>query len=134
MSKRTVILLMAIVGFGALGLMQFKQTVTPYVSFAEAKSMERTVQVAGFPDHAGSGLNAAHSAFTFTMKDDEGDQMVVNYPGGKPGNFDQAQSVVVVGRYEDGAMEAKQILVKCPSKYESQGDEHPGGEALDATS
>ena len=134
MSKRTLILLGAIVGFGALGLMQFKQTVTPYVSFAEAKSMGRTVQVAGFPEHAGAGLNDSHSAFTFTMKNDDGDAMVVNYPGGKPGNFDQAQSVVVIGRYENGAMEAKQILVKCPSKYESQGEEHPGYESPDATS
>lgn len=111
--------------FVALGVMNFKDSVAPYVSIAEARTAERTVQVAGFPDHAKAGFDADLGAFTFTIKDTEGDHLKVVYPGGKPGNFDQAQSVVVIGNVHGDVMDAKQILVKCPSKYEAQGEEHP---------
>ncbi len=36
-----------ILGFLALGLTTFTKTMTPYVSFAEAKTSHRTVQVMG---------------------------------------------------------------------------------------
>ena len=93
-SRRFVIGGSVILVFTALGLANFKQSMTPYVSFAEARDVERTVQVAGFPDHRGSGFDAELSMFTFSMKNEEGETLRVNYPGGKPGNFDQAQSVV----------------------------------------
>jgi cytochrome c-type biogenesis protein CcmE len=130
---RLVVGLAAIAVFATLGLLNFKQSMTPYVTFAEAKEAGRTVQVAGFPDHRGAGLDAEAGLFTFTMKDEAGDQLRVVYPGGKPGNFDQAQSVVVVGTCDGDVMEAKQILVKCPSKYETEGESHPGMETPEAT-
>ena len=108
----------AIAVFGVLGLLNFKNSMTPYVTFAEAKEAGRTVQVAGFPDHKNAGLDADAGLFTFTIENEEGERLRVEYPGGKPGNFDQAQSVVVIGRCDGEVMEAKQILVKCPSKYE----------------
>jgi len=111
--------------FVTLGVMNFKDSVAPYVSIAEARSSARTVQVAGFPDHASAGFNAERGAFTFTIKDNDGEKLNVVYPGGKPGNFDQAKSVVVIGNVKGDVMEAKQILVKCPSKYEARGEEHP---------
>lgn len=128
---RLIVGLVALAVFGTLGLVNFKNSMTPYVSFAEAMTMERTVQVAGFPDHKGSGFNSDEGAFEFTMKNDDDVLMKVRYRGGKPGNFDQAESVVVIGDYDGGIMEAKQILVKCPSKYEALGDEHPGESAED---
>ena len=35
-----------------------------------------------------------------------------------PGNFDQAKSVVLKGKTENGVFVAEQMLVKCPSKYQ----------------
>jgi len=116
----------ALAVFGVLGLMSFKKSLAPYVSFAEARGAARTVQVAGFPEHGDADFDAEAGGFRFVMHNEDGEKMSVLFRGGKPGNFDQAQSVVVVGKYEAGVMEAKQILVKCPSKYETMGDHHPG--------
>jgi cytochrome c-type biogenesis protein CcmE len=113
--------------FGVVAFLNFGRTITPYVSFAEARGSERAVQVAGFPDHAGASFDMEKGMFLFTMTNEEGEDMSVCYKGAEPGNFSQAQSVVVIGRYDEGMFNASQILVKCPSKYESQGTEHPGG-------
>ena len=47
--------------------------------------------------------------------------MKVTYDGAKPGNFDQASHVVCVGKYNNGVFVAKELLIKCPSKYQEQG-------------
>ena len=65
--------------FGGLGVYNFMDTMTPYVSFAEAKTAGRTVQVAGFPDHRGAGLDVEAGMFTFTMKDDSGEHSLNAY-------------------------------------------------------
>ncbi|MBI4758133.1 MAG: cytochrome c maturation protein CcmE, partial [Chloroflexi bacterium] len=59
--------------------------------------------------------------FHFTLVDDRGDRMEIVYKGLKPANFDQATGVVAVGQYQNGVFQAKQLLVKCPSKYQEQG-------------
>jgi cytochrome c-type biogenesis protein CcmE len=52
--------------------------------------------------------------------------MKVDYGGTKPGNFEQAESVVCIGVFKDGIFEAKDILVKCPSKYQGPEYEQTG--------
>ena len=44
--------------------------------------------------------------------------MPVVYRGIQPGNFKDAISIVAIGRYQDGRIEAEKLLVKCPSKYQ----------------
>ena len=44
--------------------------------------------------------------------------MPVVYRGIKPGNFRDAISIVAIGRFQDGRIEAEKLLVKCPSKYQ----------------
>jgi cytochrome c-type biogenesis protein CcmE len=93
------------------------------VSFAEAREAGSTVQVAGFPDHRQARFDPEQGVFLFSMKNEDGDLMSVSFTGIKPGNFDQAEKVVVIGRYEDGTLQASQILVKCPSKYDDLSSE-----------
>jgi cytochrome c-type biogenesis protein CcmE len=45
-------------------------------------------------------------------------RLKIVYTGMVPGNFDQATSVVVRGKYSDSLFIADQLLVKCPSKYQ----------------
>jgi cytochrome c-type biogenesis protein CcmE len=59
--------------------------------------------------------------FTFKMADDKGEQFEVIYHGVKPANLEQAEEIVVIGRYTGGHFEADQLLVKCPSKYQAEG-------------
>ena len=49
-----------------------------------------------------------------------GNEMKVIYEGAMPNNFESATSVVVTGSYRNGYFHAKDILTKCPSKYEEQ--------------
>ena len=114
---------MVIAVFLVFGMVSFQKTLTPYVSFAEARAAGRTVQVKGYPDHRNARFDPERKAFTFSMKDEEGELMNVVYRGPKPGNFEQAESVVAIGRFHEDALQSDQILVKCPSKYES---DYPG--------
>lgn len=122
-----------ILGFGVLAFLNFNKTIAPYVPFAEARTNGGAVQVAGFPDHQNARYDPQSGRFTFDMKDDTGDAMKVVFTGVKPGNFDQAEKVVVVGRYQEGTFDASQILVKCPSKYQDMaGEDLKDGSAKNA--
>ena len=50
--------------------------------------------------------------------DTNGNRMPVTYRGIKPGNFKDAISIVAIGPYRDGRIQAEKLLVKCPSKYQ----------------
>ena len=120
MTNRRLIIGGAVIALGmAAALASFQKSLTPYVSFAEAREARRVVQVKGAPDHSGARLDPDKKAFCFTMTEASGATMDVIFRGPKPGNFEQAESVVAIGQFQSGVLEADQILVKCPSKYES---------------
>ena len=113
-----VVLLLAFAGFSASA---FKETLTPYVSYEEARRGGQ-VQVAGALVKGSSAYETSKDAFFFTIKDpkDANETIRVRYHGLKPANFEEAISIVAIGRYEQGANEfaADKLLVKCPSKYQ----------------
>jgi len=119
----------ALAVFGTMAFLNFNKTVAPYVPFAEAKAAERTVQVAGAPNHEAARFDPSLKQFQFTMSDEHGEVMPVIFTGVKPGNFDEAEKVVVIGKYQEGAFHANQILVKCPSKYNDATTDDPAKEA-----
>jgi cytochrome c-type biogenesis protein CcmE len=104
--------------FLVFGANAFKQSLTPYVGFVEAKSSGDKVQVAGslVPDST-EYLDETHQ-IRFVLIDEEGENLPVIYGGVTPGNFEEATQIVVVGRYQDGAFKAESLLTKCPSKYQ----------------
>jgi cytochrome c-type biogenesis protein CcmE len=99
--------------------------VTPYVGFAEARAAKSNVQVMGEIAPIPSSYDAEKGSFIFYIIDSNGDQMKVVYGGTKPGNFDQATSVVCIGQYKSDTFHAEKLLVKCPSKYQNE-PENPG--------
>lgn len=109
-------LLLAFAGFA---FTSFQQQLTPYVGFREAQSMDRTLQVAGALVKNSSSYEDGTLLFTIT-EPGTGETMRVAYRGVKPGNFEDAVSVVAIGRYDgrQGVMAADKLLVKCPSKYQ----------------
>jgi len=112
----------AIVIFGGLGIWSLRKTATPYVDFNRARTMQTNVQVLGKIDHGQATYDETSGKLLFYIIDENGDSMLVQFAGAKPGNFEQAESVVCVGRYQNGAFQASNLLVKCPSKY--QGTEY----------
>jgi cytochrome c-type biogenesis protein CcmE len=105
-----------------VGVTSFKQTVTPYIGFSEARAASGTVQVNGTLASKDYVLETENQYLRFDLKDENGDVMPVEYRGVIPGNFDQATSIVAIGRYQGDHFEASQLLVKCPSKYQAEGE------------
>ncbi len=107
----------------------FLSTTIQYVPIDQARDSGRTVQVLGKIDFARVQYSAEQSRLEFAIYDAEAvdtlnaERLPVVYHGIVPGNFDQATSVVLKGRGDGEVFEADQILVKCPSKYQGEGDE-----------
>ena len=108
-------LTLAFVGFG---LTAFQKTLTPYLSFDEARKARGVVQVMGGLDKTSDRYDTARQELAFDLLDPNGRRMRVVYRGIRPGNFKDAISIVAIGRYKDGRIEAEKLLVKCPSKYQ----------------
>lgn len=109
------VMILAFVGFG---LSAFQKTLTPYLSFEEATKTKGVVQVMGSLDKQSDRYDDKTEQLTFDLLDTTGHRMPVVYRGLRPGNFKDAVSIVAIGRYQDGRIEAEKLLVKCPSKYQ----------------
>jgi len=112
-----------VVAFLAYGMTSFKTNLTPYVSFDEAARSTRKVQVAGGLVENSTNYHDEQQKLLFAMVNEEGETMQVVYDGVKPGNFEEAVQIVAIGRYQDNAFHAEQLLVKCPSKYQGLEDD-----------
>jgi cytochrome c-type biogenesis protein CcmE len=77
------------------------------------------VRVSGILDGDTVFFDSQALLLTFTLRD--GDQALpVLYQGVKPDNMKDDAEVIVEGKLRaDGALEAKTLLFKCPSKYEA---------------
>jgi cytochrome c-type biogenesis protein CcmE len=109
------VLTLAFVGFG---LTAFQKTLTPYLSFEEARKARGVVQVMGSLDKESDRYDTKSEELSFELFDPNGHRMSVVYRGVRPGNFKDAISIVAIGRFHEGRIEAEKLLVKCPSKYQ----------------
>jgi len=107
---------------GVVGVSSFKKSGTPYISFAEARRAPGLVQVNGMLADKNYVLKPEEQYLEFKLKDSKAEIMPVVYRGVIPGNFDQAVSVVAIGKFQGDHFEAQQLLVKCPSKYQAAAD------------
>ncbi|MBA4310767.1 MAG: cytochrome C biogenesis protein [Chlorobiaceae bacterium] len=112
-----------VVVFLSLMIYLFTQTNLQYESdFSKVKSKERMIKATGSWVKEKGHETDQNKNFVFTMKDVSGNEMKVVYDGAIPNNFEVATSVVVTGMYRDGYFHAKNILTKCPSKYQDVKD------------
>jgi len=112
------VLLLAFAGFS---LASFNKALTPYVSFEQARSAGRVVQVAGALEKGSSSYDIGAGALNFTLVDPATKSpMRVTYKGVRPANFEDAISIVAIGSYDADSkqLRAEKLLVKCPSKYQ----------------
>ncbi len=111
------IILIAVV-YGVFG---FKDAFRSYTtSVTEAVNGGRSVQLAGFLGSTGEYDDKGR--FTFMLQDEDGTLVKVISDDPRPSNFEQAISIVAIGRYSEAeqALMADDLLVKCPSKYQEQ--------------
>lgn len=99
--------------------------ISPYVSFKEARALKgQYVQIIGTLKKD-SPVSHAEGSFTFTMIDKGGSDMPIRHAGTKPLNFEHAEQIVVLGRFDPKteSFSADKLLVKCPSKYTKEKKE-----------
>ena len=119
---RKILLIVLLIGFVAYAGFNLAESVTPYVSIAEARATSSGVQVKGLLDKKIEPQQLGDK-FNFSLQDETtGETMRVRFDGMKPDQFDEAYHIVAVGKYEaaDETFHAKKLLIKCPSKYEGQ--------------
>lgn len=111
-----------IVVFLGVMIYLFTQTNVSYESsLVKVMQSEKTVKATGsWVKERNYEINKEKNLFSFYLKDDQGNMMKVIYHGTIPNNFESSTSVVVTGKYHDGAFHATDILTKCPSKYQEQ--------------
>lgn len=124
MNKKYIIAIVIIIVFIAVGLSAFLDSKIEYADFIKAKETQKTCQVKGvWLKGKETKYNSSTNQLTFYMLDENNTEMKVVFDGPQPNNFEIAEHVVVKGKVMDGHFHAKDILTKCPSKYEGQGED-----------
>lgn len=123
MNLKVVVASIIIVGALVFGASTFMESNIEYMDFETAQTVNKKVQVKGkWVKEKESSFDASKSQFTFYMVDDNNQEVKVVLDGAKPNNFDIATEVVAKGRFKDGYFHANELLTKCPSKYEGDGE------------
>lgn len=124
MNKRYVIGIAIIIVFLIVGFYAFVDTKVEYANFTHAAETQKKCQVKGsWVKEKEAGFDAATNMFTFYMKDENNTVMKVVLEGAEPNNFKMAESIVCKGKIKDGYFHATEVLTKCPSKYEGDGQD-----------
>jgi cytochrome c-type biogenesis protein CcmE len=98
----------------------FMANASSYVTVAEARaSSADRMHLMGDLVQESVHQDLANHTLTFDLKDKTGTMTVV-YQGTFPQNLGEAKQVVAIGGMKDGKFESDKLLVKCPSKYESE--------------
>ena len=101
----------------------FSGSMTPYVDIKQARQLNGDVQVRGKIVR-----DAEHQPFydtkanvlRFWLEDINKEKIEVVYHGAKPEAFDTAPETAAKGSIVNGVFSSNQLVVKCPSKYDSE--------------
>jgi len=104
--------------------LSFGSSVSYYVTVREFfdrsdELIDTNVRVAGNVADTPIKWNADDLELMFTITEG-GKNMTVVYNGAQPSGFKAGSTILVEGKYgSDGVFRASQLILKCPSKYES---------------
>ena len=96
-----------------------------YYTFAEAELLEddRNIKIIGLLSKDKEMVYNPEidpNRFTFYMTDEAGDERQVVLLSEKPQDFEMSEQLVLTGRFRDGIFVAREMLMKCPSKYQDE--------------
>ena len=110
-----------VVFLGIMGYLFTQSNIQYQDDFNQVMKTSKTVKATGsWVKEKNYQIDKVNKTFSFYMVDTKGNEMKVIYNGTIPNNFESATSVVVTGKYVEDYFHAKDILTKCPSKYEEQ--------------
>jgi cytochrome c-type biogenesis protein CcmE len=105
----------AVVGLGVV----FVNNASPYVTIDKLATQGQGVHVVGQIVPKTLQQDTMAGKVNFKLSDPTG-ELKVAYSGPPLSDLSRATQVVVIGSMVDDTFQAKQMLVKCPSKYESE--------------
>ncbi|MCI0449527.1 MAG: cytochrome c maturation protein CcmE [Chlorobi bacterium] len=124
MNKRYIIGIAIIAIFLVVGFFAFVDTKVEYSNFQHASSTHKKCQVKGsWLKEKETRYDPTSNQFVFYMKDENNTEMKVVLDGAEPNNFKMAENIVAKGKVKDGQFYASEVLTKCPSKYEGDGED-----------
>ncbi len=74
-------------------------------------------------------FNPKQVMLSFTATDKDGNSSLVYYNQPKPQDFERSEEITLKGFATDTAFIAKEILMKCPSKYNEQNEMAGGSDS-----
>ncbi|MFT7120541.1 MAG: cytochrome c-type biogenesis protein CcmE [Neolewinella sp.] len=116
-----LVLVMAIVAVGIA--LQAGGDVAPYASFASATESGETVKLVGTLVKDKPMVfepTVDPNKFSFFLEDQDGTEREIILLKGKPQDFEMSESIVLQGRMKGEIFIAKDIQMKCPSKYKDE--------------
>ncbi len=119
MKSRNIIIFLAVLVSVVVAILSLSDNImSPYVSFGDAIKKQAYVQIIGQRDKS-IPVSRENGSFSFVILSEDGDSMRITHAGQIPQNFDHADRIVLLGKYDPamGAFAADKVLVKCPSKY-----------------
>ena len=93
---------------------------TTYADFTQAAQSDDEVHVAGTLDRSKPmdyNPSVDPNKFSFWMTDRKGNERHVTLLKSKPQDFERSQQLVIIGDMKGDEFIAKDVLMKCPSKY-----------------
>ncbi len=90
-----------------------------YLNFSKAKEHDKTVRIIAVPLKNTINYNPAVNPeiVTFYAIDSDSNRAFVVLKKPLPPEFTSAEKIVLIGRWQDTEFIAKDVLLKCPSKY-----------------
>ena len=109
----------ALVGLGIMFFVFLGES-SPYVTLKEAKKLTNShLHVAGDVVPGTLFHDIQTKQLKFQIRDTAQEVAQVVYDGAIPSNLASVTKVVAIGSFQKDVFQAHQLLVKCPSKYES---------------
>jgi cytochrome c-type biogenesis protein CcmE len=118
--KKSAILGLLVIAIAIAVIISLYSNTSTYGSFSDAKKTASELHVVGKLDKQKElYYDAAKDAnyFSFYVKDKNGEECKVVFPGTKPQDFERSEQIVLTGQMKGNEFHASDILMKCPSKY-----------------
>jgi cytochrome c-type biogenesis protein CcmE len=121
--KKTYLLALIMVIVATALVLTAGGEVAPYANFEKAAESGESVKLVGSlvkdKPMVFEPLKDPNK-FSFFLEDQEGNEREVILLKGKPQDFEMSESIVLTGRMEGEKFIAKDIQLKCPSKYKDE--------------
>jgi len=121
--KKTYLLALIMVIVATALVLTAGGEVAPYANFEKAAETGESVKLVGSlvkdKPMVFEPLKDPNK-FSFFLEDQEGNEREVILLKGKPQDFEMSESIVLTGRMDGEKFIAKDIQLKCPSKYKDE--------------